>query len=128
MNSRHARRISTLCRQSFLALLMLCLALQPVIAGRAALHEIIDHSGWPSAHVELHEMQWQAGANDTDGDTSASHALLHHAHCCAQPQLLVYMQWQLPALKPLTRTHWALSSTLFDDRQSTTPFRPPIQA
>ena len=134
MKSRHVHRISTLCRQSFLVLLMLCLVVQPVIAGRGALHEAIDHSGSSVTHADLHATQWQTdstetdGDGDGDGDAGASHQLMHHAHCCAQPQLPLSGQLQLPAFKPVARVLWAPTNAITADAHAATPFRPPIQA
>lgn len=117
-----------LCRQFFLALLMLCLVWQPVIAGRGALHEAIGHSESLATHVDLHATQWQVDPTETGGETDASHQLMHHAHCCAQPQLPVSTQLQLPASKPATRTHWAPTNAIVADAHAANPFRPPIQA
>ncbi len=120
--------MSTLCRQFFLALLMLCLAVQPVIAGRGAIHEAIDHSESTITHVELHAEQWQADPTETGGETDAAHELMHHAHCCAQPQLPVSTLLQLPAFKPVASMHWAPTNAIVTDARAATPFRPPIQA
>lgn len=128
MKSRRFHRISTLSRQFFLALLMLCLVVQPVMAGRGALHEAIDHSGSSATHVDLHATQWQADSTETGDETGASHQLMHHAHCCAQPQLPVSPLLQLPAFKPVAGTHWAPTKAVVDDAHAATPFRPPIQA
>lgn len=128
MKKSNPRRISTLCRQFFWALLMLCLIVQPVIAGRGALHEAIGHAGSSETHADLHTTHWQADSTETGDETDASHQLMHHAHCCAQPQLPVPAQWQLPAFKPVTKTHWAPTNAIADDAHAATPFRPPIQA
>lgn len=130
MKSRHARRTNILCRQSFLALLVLCLILQPVMAGRGALHEAIGHSSASGTHADLHATQWQTDSTETDGDgdAGASHQLMHHAHCCAQPQLPLSGQLQLPAFKPVARVLWAPTNAITADAHAATPFRPPIQA
>jgi hypothetical protein len=107
---------------------MLCLIVQPVIAGRGAIHEAISHSDSPVTHVDLHAAQWQPDSTETGRETGASHQLMHHAHCCAQPQLPVSTRLQLPAFNPVARTHWALTSVLVDNAHAATPFRPPIQA
>lgn len=128
MKSCHPHRIRTLYRQFFLALLVLCLVIQPVMAGRGALHEAIGHAGSSATHTDLHVTQWQTDSTETGGETDASHQLMYHAHCCAQPQLPVPAQWQLPAFKPAARTHWAPTNAIVDDAHAATPFRPPIQA
>ena len=130
MKKSNPRRISTLCRQFFWALLMLCLIVQPVIAGRGALHEAIGHAGSSETHADLHATQWQTDSTETDGDgdAGASHQLMHHAHCCAQPQLPLSGQLQLPAFKPVARVLWAPTNAITADAHAATPFRPPIQA
>lgn len=128
MKRRHPHRLSILCRQFFLALLMLCLVVQPVIASRGALHEAIGHSESSSNHADLHAAQWQADQTETGGETGTAHQLMHHAHCCAQPQLPVSALLQLPAFKPVARMHWAPTNANVADARAATPFRPPIQA
>jgi hypothetical protein len=123
----NTRRIRTLCRQVFLALLVLCLVIQPVIAGQGALHEIIDHSGSPSNHVELHAKQTQPDLSEVDSESSISHQLMHHAHCCAQPQLAPFGQMALLlmfAQPSIMRS--ALTAQVVPAAYSATPFRPPI--
>jgi len=116
------------CRQFFLALLMLCLVVQPVIAGRGALHEAISHSESSVNHVDLHATQWEADSTETGSETGAAHQLMYHAHCCAQPQLPVSALLQIPAFKPVATMHWAPTNAIVADARAATPFRPPIQA
>lgn len=106
---------------------MLCLIVQPVIAGRGALHEAIGHSDSSATHADLHATQWQADSTETGGETDVSHQLMHHAHCCAQPQLPIPTQWQLPPSKPVAKMRWAPTSAIVADAHAATPFRPPIQ-
>ena len=127
MKKRHTRRIRIFCRQVFLALLLLCLVIQPVIAGQGALHEIIDHSGSTTHHVELHDKQTQPDLGDADSESSISHQLMHHAHCCAQPQLAPFGQMALLwmfAQPSIMRS--ALTAQIVPAAYSATPFRPPI--
>ncbi len=107
---------------------MLCLIIQPVIVSWGAIHEAIDHAGFSEIHGDLHATWWQADSTDTDDETDLSHQLMHHAHCCAQPQLPVPTHWQLPAYKPVAKTRWAPTNAIVDDAHAATPFRPPIQA
>ena len=106
---------------------MLCLIVQPVIAGRGALHEAIGHSGSSLTHADLHATQWQTDSTETSGETGVLHQLMHHAHCCAQPQLPASAQLRLPAFTSAARTHWAPTNAIVDNAHAATPFRPPIQ-
>ncbi|MBN8214375.1 MAG: hypothetical protein J0M09_15755 [Xanthomonadales bacterium] len=130
MKKRNVRRIRTFCRQVFLALLVLCLVIQPVIAGQGALHEAIGHSGSSNNHAELHAAQAQQarpGAGESDSESSISHQLMHHAHCCAQPQLAPFGQMALlPMFAQPSIMGSALTAQVVPAAYSATPFRPPI--
>jgi hypothetical protein len=123
----NARRIRTLCRQVFLALLVLCLVIQPVIAGQGALHEIFGHSGSSTHHVELHAVQAQPNLSEEDSESSILHLLMHHAHCCAQPQLAPFGEMALVSmLAQPSIMRSALTAQIVPAAYSATPFRPPI--
>ena len=91
--SRHSRRTTTL-RVFVLALFVLGLILQPVLASLGELHELAhdpsglhshsvqsDHSAMPST---LSSQGPQAAAR-----TATLHVLLHFAHCCAQSSVVM---------------------------------------
>ena len=127
MKKRSIRRIRTFCRQVFLALLVLCLVIQPVIAGQGALHEVIGHSGSSNNHAELHATHAQLGPSELDSESSISHQLMHHAHCCAQPQLAPFGQMALlPMFAQPSIMRSALTAQVVPAAYSATPFRPPI--
>jgi hypothetical protein len=120
-----------------LALLVLCLVIQPVIAGQGALHEVLGHAGSSTHHVELHAMQAQTDPSETgpsdadpsaaDGESSISHLLMHHAHCCAQPQLAPFDRMALLSMfaqPSIMRS--VLTAQVVPAAYSATPFRPPI--
>ncbi|MFZ5635573.1 MAG: hypothetical protein ACOY82_03195 [Pseudomonadota bacterium] len=132
VNSPCRRRISAACRRALLALLALCLAAQPMFASWGDLHERIAHADTQGAkHGELHDESHDDGSTRADsagGDLPFNpwHDLMHHAHCCAQPQLPVLAQLPLPAFElfstaPLSRVVAAVADT-----HPASPFRPPI--
>ena len=128
MKNHQPRRIYTQSSQFLWALLMLCLIVQPVIAYEGALHEVIGHAGSLESYTDLHTTQRQADSTETGGKSNASHQLMHHTHCCAQPQLPALVQWQLLAFKPAAKMHWEPTNANVDDGHAALPFRPPIQA
>lgn len=117
-----------LCRQACLALLVVCLIVQPVIAGQGALHEAIGHPDTAVHHGNLHAMHSSADLNEPEGETGASHQLMHHAHCCAQPQLPASALGPLPMFERVAITDWLLAHAAAADAYAASPFRPPIQA
>jgi hypothetical protein len=111
-----------------LVLLMLCLIVQPVIASQGAMHEALGHPDASLNHSDLHAVQPQAEAADPDGESSVSHQLMHHAHCCAQPQIPASAYWRLPAFARVATTHWTFDNLVVSDAYPASPFRPPILA
>lgn len=115
-------------------MLALAFVLQPVMAAYGQLHDTLAHLGDGIAHVEgdMHgDADVDAPASpEEEGpqDGSILHALLHHAHCCAQPQWLAPDGLPLPlytvsAARPTASGYDAPVQSRADN-----PFRPPIAA
>lgn len=114
-------------------MLLLAFVLQPVMAAYGQLHETLTHPGDGIAHVDgdLHgdaDADAQASPEGERQDGSILHTLLHHAHCCAQPQ------WLAPDGLPLSLCIASAArppASGYDapaESRADTPFRPPIAA
>ena len=114
-------------------MLALAFVLQPVMAAYGQLHDTLAHLGDGIAHVEG-EMHDEADGdvpvapNGERQDGSILHALLHHAHCCAQPQWLAPDGLPLPLYTASAARPKASGYDAPVESRTDNPFRPPIAA
>lgn len=100
-------------------MLLLGLVLQPLVAAYGEMHEALAHAG------EAHAIEVVDAAGD---DAGPSHALSHHAHCCAQPQVFPPGALTLPAPIAVATPVEGFGVDTHPDARKGTPFRPPILA
>lgn len=84
-------------RALFLALLALCLLVQPVLASVGALHELVHADGEASGLVTQAPMD-QATPSKPADERGVWDALLHLSTCCGASAALLVARIDLPAL------------------------------
>lgn len=122
--SRPSRRRFDTRRIRLLLMLVLGLALQPLMAAYGEMHEAFEHAD--AAHALASPHVADDIGNDADDD-GPGHALAHHAHCCAQPQVFPPGAMSLPAPVAATMPIEGMGTGIRPDARKGTPFRPPIQ-
>ncbi|MEP6906869.1 MAG: hypothetical protein ABI858_02645 [Pseudoxanthomonas sp.] len=127
MNLFSRRQWIKLLRLPALALLVLAVLVNPVLAAVGDLHESSQGSGAHAQPGEAHDHESAADAT-TGGEEKGIdflHALMHAAHCCGHLTAILSSAWVAPALLFSTRVPVPDFAAPHSPPR-TDPFRPPI--
>lgn len=115
-------------RMVFMAMLLLGLCLQPVLAAVGEAHEAAAHASRAASHVHV-DIDVEAAGSDGDAagaDDSTLHDLMHFAHCCGQVSTVLPSGLQKLAAQPLQRTSGGDLDSLPLSKRPSQHDRPPI--
>lgn len=126
MFNRIAKRLLSPLRTFVLALFVLGVIVQPVVASMSEIHEL---SHEPTGHQMLAEHLDPTEDDDGDaGSPGALHALHHFVHCCGQFTAIMTVAFDSPLPLAASGLLATGESQARSDTRALAPFRPPIAA
>lgn len=113
-------------RMAFMAMLLLGLCLQPVLAAVGEAHEFVAHAASAASHAHVDVDAAGSDGDPAGTDDSTLHDLMHFAHCCGQVSTMLPSGLASLVAQPLQRTSGGDIDSLPLSKRLSLHDRPPI--